>query len=68
MIQHRKPSSTGQGLPVLGVRLEIHLRDWVREKAKKRKVSESQVVRELIEKAMGEESEETTSRKKANKV
>lgn len=64
MIQHRKPTGTGDGLPVMGLRLEKNLRDWVKKKAEQKKTSESQIVRELIQKAM---EEDTADKPKAEK-
>jgi|GEM_PF-4991193 len=56
MIQIRKPTGTGDGVPVLGVRLEKIYRDWLKKKAKERNMKEPEIVRELIRKAMEEDT------------
>ncbi|MHC9540477.1 MAG: hypothetical protein AB9903_13255 [Vulcanimicrobiota bacterium] len=73
MIQIRKLTGTGDGVPVLGVRLEKTYRDWLKKKAKERNIKEPEIVRELIRKAMEEDtadankSEEKKNSKKGKK-
>lgn len=48
MPRQRKPGGTGDGLPVVGVRMSPELSQWVKEKSKKERVTIPDYIRSLL--------------------